>query len=130
MAGRRGVWADLQREQARRQRAQERARRLQAQTAVRAQREWERQRREQERQAAANTQERKRLYVESRKAEAAARTAEVHAWLESLESLLVEGIRPRPGVTFTALRQDFQPPRFVPPADLARPQPPPDWESY
>jgi septal ring factor EnvC (AmiA/AmiB activator) len=71
MAKRRGVWADLQRERARRQRLEQQTHRATAQAAKKAEREREQARRAAARQAAQNERERKRLYIEERKAEAA-----------------------------------------------------------
>ena len=50
------------------------------------------------RQAAASERERKKLYIEDRKAEAAAMAADVRARLAELDELLTAGIRDRPVV--------------------------------
>ena len=68
MARSRGLWAELQREQARRQQQRQQSLRVEAQAAARARREYQQ---AVARQATTDAKERKRLYLEARKAEAA-----------------------------------------------------------
>ncbi|MEV5704490.1 restriction endonuclease [Actinoallomurus sp. NPDC052274] len=126
MAKRRGVWADLQRERARRQRLEQQAYRAAAQAAKKAEREREQARRAAARQAAQDEREHKRLYIEERKAEAADLAADLQERIEELDSVLVAGVRRRPDASFASLRRTFQPPPFEP-EGLDRPVPQPQW---
>jgi len=76
VAKNRGLWVDLQRELARRQRQQQQALRMEAQAATRARRDHEQATRAAARQATTDAKERKRLYAEARKAEAASMASE------------------------------------------------------
>jgi restriction system protein len=100
MAKSRGLLADLQRELARRQRAEQQRVRMQAQAAARAIREHEQALRKAARDAAATEKERQRLYVEERKAEAASKAASLQARISELDSVLTAGVRQPPLVTF------------------------------
>ena len=81
------------------------------------------------RQAAASERERKKLYIEDRKAEAAAMAADVRARLAELDELLKAGIRDRPVVTFASLRRtDTYPPFDA--GQLGEPLPAPAWEDF
>ncbi|GAA0365888.1 restriction endonuclease [Actinoallomurus spadix] len=126
MAKRRGVWADLQRERARRQRLEQQAYRAAAQAAKKAEREREQARRAAARQAAQDERERKRLYIEERKAEAADMAADLRDRVEELDSVLVTGVWRRPDTSFASLKHTFQPPPFDP-GGLDRPIPAPQW---
>jgi restriction system protein len=129
VAAKRGIWADLQRERANRQRLEQQANRAREQAARRAERDRDQARRAAARQAAASERELKRLYVDERKAEAAAMTAELQDCLAELEAVLVAGIRHRPNVSFGSLRQS---PSAIPfdAGALDRPLPQPDWEQF
>ena len=81
------------------------------------------------RQAAASERERKKLYIEDRKAEAAAIAAYVSARLAELDELLRAGIRDRPVVTFASLRRTGDYPPFNP-GLLGEPLPAPAWEDF
>ena len=81
------------------------------------------------RQATADVKERKRLYVEARKAEAASMASELRDRIAELDSVLTAGVRQHPLVTFASLKHA---PGY-PPFDargLDRPQPAPDWEQF
>lgn len=103
MAKNRGLWADLQRELARRQRQQQQTVRMEAQAAARARREYEQTTRTAARQATADAKERKRLYVEARKAEAASMASELRDRIAELDSVLTASIRQHSLVTFASL---------------------------
>jgi hypothetical protein len=79
-----GLWAELQREQARCQRQRQQALRMEAQAAARGRREHEQAARAAVRQAAADAKERKRLYIEERKAGAASMALELPACVAEL----------------------------------------------
>ncbi|WP_214105214.1 restriction endonuclease [Acrocarpospora catenulata] len=122
MARKRGIWSDMQREWARRQRSEQQARRAALQAVARAERERARADRAAAQRAAANERERKRLYIESRKAEAVECAADVQVIVDELDSLLTAGLQKRDVVTFQSLKRTFQPPPFDP-AGLDRPLP-------
>ena len=103
VAKNRGLWADLQRELARRQRQQQQTARMEAQAATRARREYEQTTRTAARQATADAKERKRLYVEARKAEAASMASELRDRIAELDSVLTASIRQHSLVTFASL---------------------------
>jgi restriction system protein len=129
MAKRHGLWAEIQRERARKEcvrqrefREFQRAQALVAREAAKAERD-------RKRQAAANERERKKLYVEDRKAEAAAMAEDVRARLAELDGLLTAGIRDRPVVTFASLRRtDTYPPFDA--GRLGEPLPSPVWGDF
>jgi len=129
VAKNRGLWAELQREMARRQREQQRAQRVEAQAAARARREHEQAERAAAQRATADAKERKRLYVEQRKAEAASMASQVQARVAELDSVLTAGIRQHPLVTFAALKHT---PGYQPfdAGGLDRAFPGPRWEQF
>ena len=129
MARNRGLWADLQRELARRQRQQQQALRMEAQVAARARREYELTTRTVARQATADAKERKRLYVESRKAEAVSMASELRDRIAELDSVLTAGIRQHPLVAFPSLKHSPGYPPFDA-GGLDRSRPAPDWEQF
>ena len=92
VAKNRGLWADLQRELARRQRQQQQILRMEAQAAMRARREYEQAARASARQATADAKERKRLYAEARKVEAVSMASELRDRVAELDSVLTAGI--------------------------------------
>ncbi|NDU71811.1 restriction endonuclease [Actinomadura sp. DSM 109109] len=114
MAKRGGMWADLQRERARRQRLQQQLERSHQQAANRARRERDKARREAERRAAANERERKRLYVEQRQAEAEEMGADLDARVNELEKLLTSGLDDQPPPAFISFKRDPELPSFDP----------------
>jgi len=126
VAKNRGLWAELQREQAHRQRQRQQALRVQAQAAERARREYLK---AAAHQATADAKERKRLYLEARKAEAASMTSEVQTRVAELDSVLNAGVRQRPLVTFSALKRAPSYPPFDA-GGLERPLPAPRWEQF
>lgn len=105
MAARRGLWAELQRDHAHRQRLEQQALRAAARAAAQAQQEDLRRRRAEVRRATADERERKRLYAEDRKAEAAALTAEIQTRLSEIDSVLIAGIGQAPPVSFISLKR-------------------------
>ena len=127
MARRRGVWAELQHERALRKKAAEKARRAAAQQALQAQRMHKQQLRLRGREAAATERERKRLYVEDRRAEAADLTAAVVEQVAELESVLRDGLSHAPDVSFEGLKLEFEAPPFDA-GGLDQPLPAPEWE--
>ena len=129
MAKNRNLWADLQRELARRQRQQQQTVRMEAQAAARARREYEQTTRTAARQATADAKERKRLYVEARKAEAASMASELRDRIAELDSVLTAGIRKHSLVTFASLKHAPGYPPFDA-GGLDHPQPAPDWQQF
>jgi restriction system protein len=129
MARSRSLWTEWQRELTRRQRLQQQANRAAQQAAARAIREEQQARRTAARQAASDETERKRLYVEDRRAEAASMTSELKARIAELDSVLVAGIRSLPAVTFTSLKRS---PTFhaFDAGGLERSTPQPQWEQF
>jgi restriction system protein len=129
VAKRHGLWAEIQREHARQQRIRQREFREFQRAEALAVREAAKAERDRKRQAAAGERERKNLYIEDRKAEAAAMAEDVRARLAELDGLLKAGIRDRPVVTFASLRRtDIYPPFDA--GQLGEPLPPPMWENF
>src|ERR1700677_1764317 len=122
MAKSRSMWAELQRELARRQR-------LGQQRASRAAREHDQQVRATARKAISNERERKLRYIEDRKAEAASMALELQARVTELDSVLITRLRPRRDITFGSLRQVVRYPPFDA-GGLARTAPEPRWEQF
>jgi restriction system protein len=118
MAKRHGLWAEIQRERARQERIRQREFREFQRAGARTVREAAKAERDRKRQAAAGERERKKLYVEDRKAEAAAMAEDVGARLAELDGLLKAGIRDRPVVTFASL-DGLMPTRRLTRASLA-----------
>jgi restriction system protein len=129
MAKNRSLWAELQREQARRQRQRQQALRMEAQAAARARKEREQAAHAAKRQAAVDAKERKRLYIDERKAEAASMASELQARATELDSVLTAGIRQDPLVTFASLKRSPSYPPFDA-GGLERPLPAPNWEQF
>jgi restriction system protein len=123
------MWAELQRELARRQKLQQQNLRMEAQLARQARREHEQAERAAKRQAVQDEKERRRLYAEDRKDEAADMTADLDARIAELDSVLAAGIRKRPLVTFKDLKHDPAYPPFDP-AGYDKPLPAPVWEQF
>jgi restriction system protein len=129
MAKSRSLWTELQRELARRQRLQQQADRVAQQAAARAIREEQQVRHAKTRQAASDEKERKRLYVEDRKEEAASTASALAERMAELDSVLTAGVRPRPAVTFASLKRTAAFPAFTY-GGLDRPAPQPQWEQF
>jgi restriction system protein len=124
MAKRPGLWAEIQQERARRERARQRESREFQRAQAQMVRQAARAERDGKRQAAASERERRKLYIEDRKAEAAAMAADVRARLAELDELLKAGVRDRPVVTFPSLRRTDTYPPFDP-GQLSEPLPAP-----
>ena len=129
MAKRQGIWAEIQRERARQARIRQQQFRESRRAEAQAAREAAKAERDRQRQAAADERERKQLYIEDRKAEAAAMAEGVHTRLVELNGLLRAGIRDRPVVTFNSLRQADTYPAFDA-GQLGTPLLPPPWERF
>jgi restriction system protein len=129
VAKRQGLWAEIQRERARQARIRQREFREFQRAEARTIREAAKAERDRKRQAATGERERKKLYVEDRKAEAAAMAEDVGARLAELDRLLKAGIRDRPVVTFASLRRTDTYPAFDA-GQLGEPLPPPIWEQF
>lgn len=130
MASRRGgLWAELQRERANGQRLELQARRAAERSATKSAREREQARRAAARQAAANEKERKRLYIEDRKAEAAAMAADLQARVAELDLVLAGGLRQESGITFSSLKHKTEVPVFDP-GGLDTPLAEPQWAQF
>ena len=129
MAKRQGLWAEVQRERARKERIRQREFREFRRDEARTVREAARAERDRKRQAATGERERKKLYVEDRKAEAAAMAEDVLARLAELDGLLEAGIHDRPVITFASLRRTDTCPAFDA-GQLGEPLPAPIWEQF
>lgn len=129
MAKRQSLWAELQRERANRQRRERQELLATQRWEAKQTREYEQAQRAAGRQAAANDRERKRLYIEDRKAEAAAMAADMQDRITELDSLLNAGLHRGPGVSFASLKHSVQMPPFDP-AGLDRPISEPQWEQF
>jgi restriction system protein len=129
VAKRQGLWAEIQRERARKERIRQREFREFRRDEARTVREAARAERDRKRQAATGERERKKLYVEDRKAEAAAMAKDVRARLAELDGLLEAGIRDRPVITFASLRRTDTYPAFDA-GQLGEPLPAPIWEQF
>jgi restriction system protein len=129
VAKRQGLWAEIQRERARQARIRQREFREFQRAEARTVREAAKAERDRKRQAATGERERKKLYVEDRKAEAAAMAEDVGAHLAELDGLLKAGIRDRPVVRFASLRLTDTYPAFDA-GQLGEPLPPPIWEQF
>jgi restriction system protein len=81
------------------------------------------------RQAAASERERKRLYIEDRKAEAAAMVADLQARTAELDAILTVGLHQGPGVSFASLKHTVEMLPFDP-GDLDRPLAGPKWAQF
>ena len=123
------IWAEIQRERARQARIRQQQFRESRRAEAQAAREAAKAERDRQRQAAADERERKQLYIEDRKAEAAAMAEGVHTRLVELNGLLRAGIRDRPVVTFNSLRQADTYPAFDA-GQLGTPLLPPPWERF
>lgn len=129
MAKKRSLWAELQRERANRQRLEQQAFRAFEREEAKAARDREQAQRATVRLAAANERERKRLYVEDRKAEAAAMAADVQARIAELDAVLTGGLHQQSGVSFASLKHMVNMPPFDP-GGLDRPFSEPQWEQF
>jgi restriction system protein len=128
VAKRQSLWAELQRERANRQRRERQERLAAKQWEAKQTREFEQAQRAARRQAAADERERKRLYIEDRKAEAAAMAADAQDRIAELDSVLTDGLQ-GPGVSFASLKHSVKMPPFDP-AGLDRPAAEPQWEQF
>jgi restriction system protein len=129
MAKRQGLWAEIQRERAQRERARQREFREFQQAQTRASREAAKAERDGKRRAAADERERKKLYVEDRKAEAEDMAEDVSARLTELDGLLKDSVHDRPVLTFASLKRNVAYPAFDA-GQLGRALPPPLWEDF
>ncbi len=129
MAKRQGLWTEIQRERARKERIRQREFREFQQADARMIREAAKAERDRKRRAASGEREQKKLYVEDRKAEAAAMADDVRACLAELDGLLEASIRDRPVVTFASLRRTDTYPAFEA-GQLSELPPPPIWEQF
>ena len=129
MGKRREWWAEVQRERARQAHYRHRQLRESRQAQARAARDTAKAERARKRLAAAEEWERQQLYVDDRRAEAAAMASDVRARLAELDGLLAAGVRDRPVVTFAALRRTGTYPVFDV-GRLAEPLPAPVWEHF
>ena len=129
MARNQSLWTELQRDRANRQRLERRARRAAERGDAKQIREHEQAQRAAGRQAAASDRERKRLYIEDRKADAAAMAADLQARIAELDSVLTAGLHQRPGVSFASLKHSAEMPPFDP-GGLDRPVAEPQWAQF
>jgi restriction system protein len=126
---RHSLWAELQRERANRQRLEQQARRAAERAHAKASRDREQAQRAAVRKAAASERERKRLYIEDRKAEAAAMVADLQACDAELESVLTTGLHQGPGVSFASLKHSVNMPPFDA-GSLDKPIAEPQWAQF
>jgi restriction system protein len=129
VAKKRSLWAELQRERANRQRIEQQARRTAERAETKAARDREQARRAAIRQAAASERERKRLYIEDRKAETAAMVADFQARIAELDAVLTAGLHQGPGVSFSSLKHMVEMASFDP-GGLDRPFAEPQWAQF
>jgi restriction system protein len=129
MAKRQDWWAELQLERARQIRNRLQQFREAQQAQARAPRDAARAERSRKRQAAVDERQAAVLYIEDRRAEAAAMAEDARARFAELEGLLTAGLRDRPVVTFASLRRNGAYPAFDA-ARLAGPLPAPVWEHF
>jgi restriction system protein len=129
VARRRGLWAELQRERAYRQRLEQQARREAERREAKEARARDQAERAAIRQAIADERERNRLYFEDRKAEAEAMAADLQNRIAELESVLTDGIHWRPTVSFASFKRTVDMPPFDP-GGLDRPLAEPQWEQF
>jgi restriction system protein len=129
VAKRQGLWAEIQRERAQRERTRQREFREFQQAQSRAARETAKAERDGKRRAAVDERERKKLYVEERKAEAEDMAEDVRARLTELDGLLKASVRDRPVLTFASLKRNDTYPAFDA-GQLGRALPPPLWEDF
>jgi restriction system protein len=123
------LWAEIQRERARRQRIEQQSFRAAVRAAEKAEREGIKAERDAAREAVVNEKERRRLYVEERKGEAARMGAAVRARAAELETILPAGIRSKPFLTFSSLKRSLRYPAFDA-GGLERQLPRPLWEQF
>jgi restriction system protein len=123
------MWAELQRELARRQKLQQQNARMETQLAKQAARQHQQAERAAQRRMAADEKERQRLYVEDCKADAADMTADLNDRINELASLLTTGIRKKPLIAFKGLKHDLSYPPFDPDG-YGEPLPAPAWEQF
>jgi restriction system protein len=132
VAKRQDWWAEVQRERARqiRNRLQQSREAQQAQQAqARAPRDAAKADRSRQRQAGVDERQRTELYIQDRRAEAAAMAEGARARLADIEGLLTAGFPDRPVVTFASLRRSGAYPAFDA-GRLAEPLPAPVWEHF
>jgi restriction system protein len=123
------VWAEIQRERARRQRLQEKEFQVFRQAQERTQREQVRAEKAAARKAEADLKEAKRLYLEERKAEAEEMSQALQDRVAELDGVLTAGMRTGPLVTFRSLkRQETYAP--FDPGPLGELLPSPLWEQF
>jgi restriction system protein len=129
VAKRQSLWAELQRERANRQRRERQERLAAERWEAKQTQEFEQAQRAARRQAAADERERKRLYIEDRKAEAAAMAADAQDRIDELDSVLTAALHQGPGVSFASLKHSVEMPPFDP-GGLDRPIAEPQWEQF
>jgi restriction system protein len=129
MSRRRGIFAQVQRELARQQRAAQHAQTVHYRQQQAARREAERAMKAAERAAALDAREGKRLYAEARAARVAADNVDLQARIEELDGLLAATLTVDDHIDIERLKQRVQHPPFNPGA-LGTPLPPPDWTSF
>jgi len=129
MARKRSLWTEWQREAARRQRLQQQHRLATEREARRQIQAKQQAARAAARKAELDEKERKRLYIEDRRAEVASMVSDLQARVAELDSVLVAGIRPVPPVTFASLKQSPAFPAFDA-GGLERSAPQPQWEQF
>jgi restriction system protein len=129
VAQRRRPWADLQRERAYWQRIDEQARRAAERREAKEAQDRERARRAAMRQAVADERERKQLYIEDRKAEAASMAADLQSRIAELDSILTASLRRDPSVSFASFKRTVEMPPFDP-GGLDRRFAEPQWEQF
>jgi restriction system protein len=129
VAKRRSLWAELQHEHANRQRLELQAHRTAERAWAKEAKDRDQARRAAIRQAAENEKERKRLYIEDRKAEAATMAADLQTRVAELDSVLAAGLHQPPSVSFASLKHSVAMPPFDP-GGLDRAFIEPLWEQF
>jgi restriction system protein len=129
VAERQEWWAEVQHERTRQLRNRLQQFRESQRAQARAPRDAAKAGRDRRRQAAVDERQRNEIYIEDRRAEAAAMAEDARARFADLEGLLKAGLRDRPVVTFANLRRSGVYPSFDP-GRLAEPLPAPVWEHF
>lgn len=129
MARKRNLWTEWQREAARRQRLEQQHRQATEREVKRRIQAEQQAARAAARKSALDDKERKRLYVEERKAEVASMVSELQERVAEIDSVLAAGIHSAPAITFGSLKRSSAFPPFNA-GGLDRPIPPPQWEQF
>lgn len=124
-----GILKEMQRAQARQERAQRQAQAAAYRHHQHLHREADRAKKAAERASAADERERKRLYAEARNAEVAANNSDLQARIDELDGLLQATLDVDDHIDFRRLRKFVKHPPFQP-GPLGTPLSPPHWRRF